>query len=259
MRVHFRPSCWFTLCRFGLRTAPLLHPLAAWISQSRTDRAANPGVATRPQQARSQGREPTCGAVRCGAAKFPICRPLGLGGRSLAPRSAPAGGCCWPEREMLTPGASSSSGAPWAGRLLAGSPARSPAPGGRAARDGGVGCRGLSTLTAAEAQPAHSSGLLVTCLLLPWAISCVSPESSWLAFCLPGNSSAAESGWALAQRVQPLCESSGKGNDGGHPSVCSAPQRGGALGLSSESLSLLSFCREVASWAPRLSPPQLPW
>ena len=121
-------------------------------------------------------------AVRCGAAEFPICR------------SAPAGGCCWPEREMLTPGASSISGAPWAGRLLAGSPARSPAPGRRAARDGGVGCRGLSTLTAAEAQPAHSSGLLVTRLLLPWAISCVSPESSWLTFCLPGDSfSAAES------------------------------------------------------------------
>ena len=63
--------------------------------------------------------------------------------------------------------------------------ARSPAPGGRAARDGG-GAVGSPPSLRAEAQPSHSSGLLVTRLPLPWA-SPVSPESSWLTLCLPGD------------------------------------------------------------------------
>ena len=92
-------------------------------------------------------REPAhrAGSRRAVRLSFAICRPQGRGGQSLAPRSAPAGGCCWPEGETMTPGASSSSGATWVVRLLPG-PWQGPQRQG-AERPVMGGCRGLSTLT----------------------------------------------------------------------------------------------------------------
>lgn len=86
-----------------------------------------------PLPARSQAGAPS------GAADFSYlpagCRAAG--GGPPAPRSASAGGCCWPGRKVMKPGASASLGP--RGRCTC-SPVlgKVPSAGGRAACDGGV-------------------------------------------------------------------------------------------------------------------------
>lgn len=102
-------------------------------SESWACHASAPRPPPQPLPARSQAGAPS------GAADFSYlpagCRAAG--GGPPAPRSASAGGCCWPGRKVMKPGASASLGP--RGRCTC-SPVlgKVPSSGGRAARDGGV-------------------------------------------------------------------------------------------------------------------------
>ena len=103
----------------------------------------------------------------------------------------------------------------------------------------GGAARGSPPSLGAEAQPARSSGPLVARLPLPWATSCVSPESSCLAFWLPGHPPPRPESQAGGGRSLSACR------QGGDPSVRSAPR---GLGPSGTPLRAPLSCLPAGKW-----------